>query len=410
MKYLFIIKSIMSAWASVYKRYTAIILLSLVLSVLALFVIATNVAAEHMPDKQREDWYNSNYLILPEYDEEFRNTYGIDRLPCTHQILDKYLKADLPPTVQPYGELDWAGNVSMLYTYKNGVRVFPCDVFQGVLVFDSTQSKYAEIVRYDCLDYFLKSGRNYSDEELKSHKPVLVASESTGLKVGDVIKSAGYDIEVIGIISGEYSLVPFWLADECMQHFDGYLSRQFDDAENNITYQIPSYDVCATFSSLTFEHPLSAAQEARLRKSLGLKKNELFTSYGDILDADRSETVLISAAEGSVFALFCVINIVFSVWCLCNKNLPTVKNFRIYGAGSKQVALITLSLVLILTVIAGTICQLLAPLLMIPLAKINSGYVWREMNLLTAVGVMLIFSIIAAIPAMITAIKIGKKQ
>lgn len=408
MKYIFIIKSIISEWIAVYVRYTAIILISLVFAVMALFVIATNVAAEHMPDKQKEDWCNSNYLILPEWDEEFRNTYGLDRLPCTHQFLDKYIEADMPPTIQPYGELDWAGNVNMLYTYKNGVRVFPCDVFQGVLVFDSTQSKYAEIVRYDCFDYFLKSGRNYSDEELKSHKPVLVASESTGLKVGDVIKSAGYDIEVIGIISGEYSLVPFWLADECMQHFDGYLSRQFDDNENNITYQIPSYDVYATFASLTYEHPLSATQESRLRKALGLKKDELFTSYADILAADKAETVVISAAQGSVFALFCIINIVFSVWCLCNKNLPTVKNFRIYGARNKQIALITLSLVMILTVIAGVICQILAPLLMIPLEKINPGYVWREMNLLTAVGVMLIFSIITAIPAMITAVKSGK--
>lgn len=415
MKFIFLLKSIISDWFTVHIKYTVVVLATMVLSVLAMFFISTKVASESLEDTFMLDWYSASYSVRLS-DSEYYSTHQF----VTKELLDRYLEADLPPLYRYWhDELDDFYGCYVTYTAKNGKPVtqlrndllFPFGEFKAILAFDETQKKYEDLIQTE-YEFDIVSGRYFTEEELQSHKPVIIAPDDSGLKVGDFIECAGYQLEVIGIARKKYhsiywhecGIVPFWLADECLHNYLG--PRNMDAHDNpSMTFGMPSFDIEVRLTYLTYEHPLTFFERQRLVKALDVDYDELFLGYEDELDYQINTYKMLALAQCGVFGVFCVITIVFVMWCLCEKNIHTMRIFRLYGATSKQIVAVIFSLIMILSFIAAAVSFLICPTTLKLYQSINNVYQWRFSNYFIAIIIMFLANIIAAIPSVIITLK-----
>lgn len=84
MKFIFILKSIISDWFTVHIKYTVVVLATMVLSVLAMFFISTKVASESLEDTFMLDWYSASYSVRLS-DSEYYSTHQF----VTKELLDR---------------------------------------------------------------------------------------------------------------------------------------------------------------------------------------------------------------------------------------------------------------------------------------------------------------------------------
>ena len=421
MKFIFLIKSMLHDWVTIYFKYIVTIVVTMVLSFLAMFFIATKNTTENIEDLFLEKWYNSTYMLYTITDidemvvEDFDEKYPDCALKCDHQLMDKYIESGLP---MPYSflnnDLEWSC-LTHMYCFKLNGTAFPeftdfgTYLLSGPLAFDSTQSKYAQIMNQSSFKYDIVAGRDYTEEDLLNHNKVLVVSDETGFSVGDVLTSGGYDFEIIGLLhtddisTCEYSLIPFWFADECMQNFQGQRNIPL---RAEYTFEcIEGYDCYTVMNRITFEKPLTNKQLDTLSEVTGLDKSLIVLNYDSELQRQLTSYMRTTYLECIIFGVFCITNIILVMWYLCTKMYPALKIFRVYGAKDRIIIAMIVTLILIVTLVSLILGLLLCPPAFKLYHLINSVYEWRTRCAVSAALALFSVNLIAAIPMAIITVK-----
>ena len=407
-------------WVTIYLKYIVIIVVTMVLSFLAMFFIATKNATENIEDVFMEKWYLATYTLNTFSDiddcmtDDFVEKYPDSRLKCDHQLMDKFIGSELPmPHSFLNDTLEWSG-IARMYCFKLNGNAFPEITGEGVytlngpLAFDSGQKDYKAFLNQTGFEYDIISGRDYTDEDLISHNKVLVVTENTGFEVGDILSSHGYDFEIIGLLrthdtnDSDYSLIPFWFADECMQSFEGL--RNIEVKQD--TYQcIEGYDSFIELNQLTFEKPLTNKQLKSLSEVTGLSENLISLNYEGELQGQLGKYMKTTYLECAVFGVFCITNIILVVWYLCSKMYPVLKIFRVYGAKDKTIISMIITLIMIVSIASLLIGLLICPLIFKLYHFVNTAYEWRLRCVISASVALFAVNLIAAIPTAIITVK-----
>ena len=433
MKFLFVIRVMLRDWLTVHRRYTAIIILTMILSVQALFFVAVKNANESMGSIFTEKYYGGTYDINPSVlgekdpeiftdearSEEFFKKYPYSEYLCKRETLDAYLASGLP---MPYenkqipavsGDIViqiYKHNGTPWYELGDGILAF--EYLCGIPAFESKDQKYEPVINCAAFDYTVVEGRDYTEDDLASHARVLVVPDSLGMrcgigiKIGDKLDCGRYEFEIIGISHSEsfpdHSRLPFWYAEECMSEYLG--PRETEYKPDHIT-NYEGYDSWLRLQSLSYEHPLSRSQKQTLCEVLGLPDSAVFMGYEDHLSKQYDEFLGSTVTECTVFGLFCIANIILAVWSLCQKHIGTLRTFRVYGASNGAVTGLIVVLIMCITLAAGVIGGLLC----IPMQKlyesINPSYAWRPYCMYIAVGALLVINLIAAVPTAILTVR-----
>ncbi|MBR6044570.1 MAG: hypothetical protein IKP47_02925 [Ruminococcus sp.] len=433
MKFLFVIRVMLRDWLTVHRRYTAIIILTMILSVQALFFVAVKNANESMGSIFTEKYYGGTYDINPSVlgekdpeiftdagkNREYNEKFPFSEYLCKRETLDAYLDSGLP---MPFAnkEIPAVSGDMVIQMYKlNGVPwyefgdgILAFEYLYGIPAFEDADSRYEPVMNCSVFDYMIVEGRDYTENDLTSHARVLVVPDSLEMrcgvpvKPGDRLGCGKYEFEVIGVSHSEsfpdHSRLPFWYAEECMSEYLG--SRETQYKPGHVT-DLGGYDSWLRLQSLSYEHPLSRSQKQTLCEVLGLPDSAVFMGYEDHLSKQYDEFLGSTVTECTVFGLFCIANIILAVWSLCQKHITTLRTFRVYGASNGAVTRLIVVLIMCITLAAGVIGGLLC----IPMQKlyesINPSYAWRPYCMYIAVGALLVINLIAAVPTAILTVR-----
>ena len=423
MKFLFIVKVMLRDWMSVHRKYTLIIIITMILSVQALFFIATKNASENIESVFMERFCNAAYFIdPPPYDinnddyNEYFELYPNGLIRCDRQFLQSYLDSGLPmPSLALQNSADLSAQAIVQVYGVNGVSLyeqFPdshgLSFFSGLPAFTEGDRKFEAVLNMPSVKIELLSGRTFTEDDLNDHRHVIVAGIESGYKIGDVLDCGKYDFEVIGIVKidsfEDAGLIPFWYIEECMSE---YLGDRDIELEENVLSSIGGYDSYMQLTRMIYEKPLTSSQLSKLAELAHTSKSYIRMPYTNFLDKEYAAFYKATIAECAVFGLFCIANIILAVWSLCIKQIGTLRTFRVYGASNAAVTRLVVILIMCITLAAGVIGGALC----IPMQKlyesINSNYAWRPYCMYIAVGALMIINLIAAIP---TAILIVRKS
>lgn len=433
MKFLFLIKSILSDWFTVHLKYTLIVLTAMVVSVLSMYFISLKVASESFSDSFTLQYHNGVYGV-----ETDKHTHlGTNNVLLTSDVLDRYIEADMPPFyMYETGETD-DFYYCIAYLLKiNGESIEYTDPISGWctpyidlyanFVFDDTQKQYEELCQ-NSYEYEIVDGRYFTQEELKNHEPVIILPEKVwdsplNVKVGDYVECGGYQLKVIGIANHVWcetstyafdrALIPYWLVDEYMRKTienppEEMKTLPMPDMEDT-DIGIPYLEIKAGILNLAYEHPLTLAQKSRLAKALDVSTSDIYLPYEGYIAEEMRQYYLLSVTQCGIFGLLSVLCIIFVMWCLWQQNKHTMKIFRLYGAKTKHIVAINLALVVALSLITAGITFLLCPFTFTIYSQINNVYVWRFSDYFLAIGVMLVANIIALVPSLVSILRQGE--
>ncbi|MCR5143042.1 MAG: hypothetical protein K6C68_11065 [Ruminococcus sp.] len=422
MKFLFIVKVMLRDWMSVHRRYTFIILITMILSVQALFFIAVKNAGNNIEDAFLEKYSHSTYQIYAhegeslsgkEY-EEFEKNYPGDCPKLDRELMDKYLASDLPMPCNYLGEDVELTGLEVIQVYAvNGIPMYelkglekPFEYLPGFPVFEECDRKYEAVFNIAPDNYRIVEGRDYTEADLTEHNHVLVVNENESYQLGDKLDCGKYEFEVIGIAHSDgYGLsspLPYWFAEESMSEYLG--EREFEYADDWCTF-LGGYDCTTTFAALTLEKPLTRAQKKELCGLLGVKSSDITMPYSDFYEEEYAAYYRTTIIESAVFGLFCAANIILAIWSLCQKHIDTLRTFRVYGASAKTEILLIVTLIMCMTmaavVVGGALC--------LPMQKlyenINPIYAWRPYCMVTALAALVIINLLTAIPTAVLTVR-----
>lgn len=412
MKLLYLIYCIIRDWLTVYKKYTVIVVITMIASTLALFFVATKNATENLLAVFEEEKSESRYS----FEVPFDNTYEFASVYWSYKALDNYIKFDLPtPKINDESSGNFIGRG--LYTHLNGeqasqvteMATIPYDTFEFAPVFSMQEEKYRRIINSDFYEYEIIDGRYFTEEELKNHDFVFVADEATGFKTGDIITTPFYELEVIGVAksnnknSENYSIIPFWLVDDSYNRYDGPRSADLIGIENGYT-NYPDFDFACEASAFAYEKPLTNSQVKSLPKVFEVDKSFLICG-NPYYYVQVNEFILLTTIECSFVGVFCILNILLVIWFLCEKNIPAMQILRVYGASPKKIVAINLALIVALCLISSLLSIILCPIALQIFRLINDSYEWRFKCFGVALASLCISSVIAVIPAVIMILK-----
>ena len=422
MKFLFVLKVMLRDWLTVHRKYTLIIVITMILSVQALFFAATKNASENIESIFLERFCNAAYTVKPpkmstdsfEELEEFERLYPQHQIKCDRAFLERYLDSGLPmPSPALENPADYSAAAYLQVTGINGKSWYeakgaPFYNFGGEAVFEEKDSRFDEVINITKFTYKLCAGRDYTPEEIASHAPVLVVDKKEPFSLGDRIKVGERELEIIGIVDGgddfTASPIPFWLLEEGMSDFKGI--REYEFAPDHFT-DLAGYDCLLALDRMVYASPLSFSQVGTLAEVCGTERGQIKMPYTAMLDEEYGKFYKATITECAVFGLFCIANIILAVWSLCVKHIGTLLTFRVYGASNAQVTRLVVMLIMIITLAAGVIGGALC----IPMQKlyenINPDYAWRPYCMYIAVGALTVINLIAVIP---TAILIVRKS
>ena len=427
MKTLFVIRAMLRDWLTVHRRYTLIIVLTMILSVQALFFVATKNASENIESIFLERFCNAAYTVKPpkmstetfEELEESERLYPEHQIKCDRVLLESYIASGLPmPAPMMKNAADYSAHAYLQVTGINGESWYkakgePFYNFGGLPVFEEKDSEFAQVINMSGFSYEICAGRDYTPEDLASHAPVLVVERKEPFAVGDRIKIGERELEIIGLSdSGEDcfdSPIPFWLLEEGMTNFRGI--REYEFEPDHFT-DLLAYDCMLLLDRMVYENPLGYGQVGTLAEVCGTVREQIKMPYTTMLDEEFDKFYKATIIECAVFGLFCIANIILAVWSLCVKQIGTLRTFRVYGASNGAVTRMIVTLIMIMTLAAGVIGGALC----IPMQKlyenINSNYAWRPYCMYIAVGALMIINLIAAVPTAILIVRrspIGKQ-
>ena len=428
MRFLFVLRVMLRDWFSVHRRYTLIIVLTMILSVQALFFIATKNASENIESIFLERFCNAAYTVKPpkmsaetlEDLEVSERLYPEHRIKCDRALLERYLASDLPmPAPMMKNAADYSAHAYLQVTGINGKSWYeangePFYNLDGEPVFEEKDREFADVINITGFSYKICAGRDYTPEELASHAPVLVAERKGPFSIGDRIKVGDRELEIIGLSdSGEESFdspIPFWLLEEGMANFRGIRDHEF--APGRFT-DLLAYDCILLLDRMVYETPLGYKQVGTLAEICGTERGQIKMPYTTMLDEEFNKFYKAAIAECAVFGLFCIANIILAVWSLCASQISTLRTLRVFGASGAQVTRLVVILIMCITLAAGIISGALCIPMQRIYENINPDYVWRPYCMYIAVGALMIINLSAAIPTAILIVRrspIGKEE
>ena len=448
MKFIFLVTSILKNWFTIYRKYTLTVIMTMMLSVLALFFIAEKAASENLESLYLINYIESTYEISASNErfEKDNEPYPDGEVKVDYSFLDEYIESGLPMPIMDNERSEYPYETSMIVTELNDDRekAFPFLYFNGSPVFSKKeQEKYGELVTcFDNYEYKIIDGRDLTNEDLEEKKPYVVVEvdsyfnsygSTPQIKVGDILTCGDYKLTVIGLCeyTGSddpqytYSRIPFYLSDECMKHYKGFghgniemsmtngsfTEAQTDeglseDGSTTVVVGTQDYDIMTTTGRLVFEHPLTNSDYEKLLEITGLSEEEVSNSLYKVHETSGMDVFIkTTLLSGAVFAVFCALNIVSVIWFLLKQNMLTFRIFRVYGARDRLIFRIILFLVGVLVVISGLLAFALSPLTMIVYNKLLTGYEYRFLCFFSAFGIMLVINILAAVPTALLVIK-----
>lgn len=424
MKFLFVVRVMLRDWLTVHRRYTVIIILTMILSVQALFFIAEKNAGENIESIFMERFCNAAYFLKPPRagdDETFLKNYPQNRLKCGRAFLEGYVSSGLPmPSPALHSSADFSCQAAVQVYERNGVPLYEQEGYpqgfaylMGIPVFDSSDSRFEEVLNLTEFEYKVIEGRNYTDEELANHTPVIVVDKDSGFELGDRLDCGEHTFEVIGVISSEKyggkSLIPFWYTEQCMQSYQGY--REIETAPDRYA-DIGGYDGYTLLTRMIYDRPLSSRQRSVLAKLAGTNTDRITLPYEDFLDDEFSRFYRATIAGCAVFGVFCIANIILAVWSLCERHLEVFRTFRVYGASNGAVVRLIVMLIMCITLAAGAVGGLLCIPMQRLYESISPDYAWRPYCMYIAVGALAVINLLAAVPTAILTVRrspIGKE-
>ena len=451
MKKLFVITTIVKDLFTSKLPYTAVVLVSLIISFFTLFFVTTKVASEHLESTLSEKHY-SNDLFL-DIDWNFSSNenwdYSFDEngfLLLDDEFYDKYLKLDLPTTT-------FAGIMSFLKYSKLNDKKLPGTDFVEVnvhpLFSKSEQDKYNPFELSLKYEYDVIDGRDVTEEELSEHKNVALAPEGWAVKVGDTLDCFGHKLKIVGLIRPkegfvyeevyhpyrERYLVPYDFLLECMNdpldlnikngedfnYNPGYDDKPVDnkyvliDPPPNTTFgaigqtvykdKIYPAIIRIGLQNITFSEKITEKQKNDYAEFLGVSPDKLKSSYERLYMDNIKEFNNQALLECAVSGAFCVLNAVMIVLFICRKNVGTYKLFRVYGGSRKNIFMFNLVSMLSVILLALIISALMSMPVMNVFHRINQKYEFRESCLIITSTVFVTVSVLACIPAAISAVR-----
>ena len=438
MKKLFVITTIVKDLFTSKLPYTAVVLVSLIISFFTLFFVTTKVASEHLESTALENRYYNDLYVLDDQPNSFL---------LNDDFYNDYLKLTFPKATSS------TNIMSFLKYSKLNDKKLPGTDFVEVnvhpLFSKSEQDKYEAFefsLRYE---YDVIDGRDITEEELSEHKNVALAPEGWAVKVGDTLDCFGHKLKIVGLIKpkegfiyGEFYnpyrerfLVPYDFLLECMKdpldldikngedfnYNPGYRDKPVDnkyvliDPPPNTTFRDVGQTVYKDkiypaiiridLDYIVFSEKITEKQKNDFAKFIGVSPDELRSSYEryykDTVKEFNNQALLECAVSGA----FCVLNAVMIVLFICRKNIGTYKLFRVYGGSRKNIFIFNLVSMLSVILLALIISALMSMPVMNVFHRINQKYEFRESCLIITSAVFLIVSVLACIPAAISAVR-----
>lgn len=448
MKKLFIIRTIIKDLFTAQLPYTAVVLVSLIISFFTLFFVTTKVASEHLESTLSEKHY-SNDLYLDVADSasnigEYGNNMGDYML--NDEFCNKYLKINLPKIT--YISID----ASLMYSKLNGKKLPGTDFVEvqvQPLFSKSEQDRYKAFETSLKYEYEVIDGRDITETELSEHKNVALAPEGWAVAVGDTLDCFGHELKIVGLVRPkagfvyeefyrpyrEHFLVPYDFLLECMndpldldikngEHL--IYNPGYDGKPKNNKYvpeELPPDTIYATLSNtcfkdkiypaiiilnvqhIIFSEKITEKQKNDFAKLIGVSPDELRSSYEQFYKDRVKEFNNQALLECIISGAFCALNAVMIVLFICRKNVSTYRLFRVYGSSRKNIFLFNLVSMLAVILLALVISVLMAMPVMNVFHRINQKYEFRSSCLLITSAVYLTVSVLACIPAAISAIR-----
>ena len=454
MKKLFVIATIVKDLFTSKLPYTAVVLISLILSFFTLFFVTTKVASEHLKSTLTEKHY-SNDLFL-DITSDLRNVaensdFSLDEngnYLLDDEFYDRYLKLDLPTTT-------FASIMSFLKYSKLNNKKLPGTDFVEVnvhpLFSKSEQEKYKPFELSLKYEYDVIDGRDITEEDLSEHKNVALAPEGWAVKVGDTLDCFGHKLKIVGLLKPKvgfeyegayYSyhekfLVPYGFLVECMkepidinslntktgnlEHNPGYDDKPVDNkyvlieppanttfsSDGQTCYKGKIYPatIKINLQNIIFSKKLTEKQKNDYAEFLGVSPDKLKSSYERLYMDNIKEFNNQALLECTVSGAFCVLNAVMIVLFICRKNIGTYKLFRVYGSSRKNIFIFNLVSMLSVILLALIISALMSMPVMNVFHRINQKYEFRESCLIITSAVFVVVSVLACIPAAVSAVR-----
>lgn len=447
MKKIFVIRTIIKDYFTAQLPVTAVVLLAFTLSFSTLLFVTTKTASENLESTALENIYYNELRIdygredLPESVALRSGNYMLD-----DSFYNKYLKIGLPPITDL---CDISANIK--YSKLNGRKLAETD-FVDVPAYpvfsESEKNKYEPfkyILRYD---YEITEGRDITEEDLKNHRYYAIAPEGWAVSVGDKLDCFGYELEIIGLlkptVSGyqgdvyytpnrEKFVAPYYFFNECMsdpielpegellEYNEAYNSKPKNNKYEPQQTDSPTYSNGATpygtddeiypayivlqGEAFMFSQKVSESQKNELAEFIGIKPDMFTSSFEQYYKENVKEFNKQAVVESLLAGAFCALNIIMLVMFMCRKNINTYKLFRVYGCSKKDVFGFNLLSMLAVIIIAFLLSCAISKPMMAFLESINPKYEFRLRCLVITGIVFLTVSILACIPAAVSAVR-----
>ena len=438
MKKLFIIRTIIKDLFKAQLPYTAVVLVSLIISFFTLFFVTTKVASEHLESTALENRYYNDLYVLDDQANSFL---------LNDDFYNGYFKLTLPKATSS------TNIMSFLKYSKLNDKKLPGTDFVEVnvhpLFSKSEQDKYEAFefsLRYE---YDVIDGRDITEKDLSEHKNVALAPEGWAVKVGDTLDCFGHKLKIVGLIRPkegfvyeevynpyrERFLVPYDFLLECMNdpldldikngedfnYNPGYHDKPVDnkyvliDPPPNTTFRDVGQTVYKDkiypaiiridLDYIVFSEKITEKQKNDFAKLIGVSPDKLRSSYEYYYKDSVKEFNNQALLECAISGAFCVLNAVMIVLFICRKNVGTYKLFRVYGSSKRSIFMFNLVSMLAVILLALIISAMMSMPVMNVFHRINQKYEFRESCLIITSAVFVTVSVLACIPAAVSAVR-----
>lgn len=459
MKKLFIIRTIIKDWFTTQLPYTIIIILAFCVSFLALFFISTRIASENLAYESIEDVYYNElqvdygrilglYGTPAEIDDYTFSTTFKNRFQLNDEFYEEYLKIGLPTL----GELGSGANINgdLLYSKKNGEKLPETDFVEVPLYpkFAASEREKYEPFKYIMRDdYIITKGRDITAEELEEGKGVAIAPEGWAVDVGDVLEllgNEGFKVEIVGLYKPAPTRV---VSDVWISNFENFFlpyrfinkiseypldNSERDDLIFNQCYTSKpinnqyvldgesghtslsvgptdpprcAAEVFLDVDSWYFTKKITENQKEQIAALMNIDPKYFTNSYDLYYYKNVNTYKKQVRKECLITGLFCVINVFTVVIFLCRRNTKAYRTYRVYGCSGWWIFLINLFSMLAVTAVAFGISLIAARPALALFRLVNSKYEFRTRCLAITSAVFLGVSLLACIPAAISAVR-----
>lgn len=342
MKVLHILKTIFKDWFSKDIKYTLLMILTMFLSILALYISSFIIGSDLFPSLETEKIRERTYVL----DTGGWFPLNIDKLGY---ILDiKNEDKDFP-------RLD-------IDEYIGSEQVYCQFIVDGIngkkLINEKIEKAYPILNEPNSnIQGFIDKSIGIAHEGILKKYPdflkgnYIIVPQKSPYKKGDLIQCLDKELEVIGDYECDKYIIRFEI-------FEQYFN----------TYGYTAQGIFMT--SYIFDRKLSNNQISVLSKKLCPDNNVVLRDIGpttvDIMTFIIAELIVCGAT-----AAFCVLSMLNVIKALCDKTYPLVKVFRILGAKRGMIIFLIYCQLVICFIISFSIASTLLPFICLAMDKIG---------------------------------------